>query len=56
MDRGLRVVDVTHLFPRSVMTVSLRRDIYLRRFIPDFIQLVAPKWGYDAIQRQMASR
>lgn len=56
VDRGLRVVDVTHLFPRSVMTVSLRRDIYLRRFIPDFIQLVAPKWGYDAIQRQMASR
>jgi LysR family cys regulon transcriptional activator len=52
-DRALRVVDVTHLFPKSAMTVSLRRDIYLRRFVPDFIQLVAPKWGYEAIQREM---
>ena len=56
LDRGLRIVDVTPLFPKSVMTVSLRRDIYLRRFIPDFIQLVAPKWGYDAIQREMTSK
>ena len=54
-DRGLRMVDVTHLFPSSTMTVSLRRDIYLRRFVPDFIQLVAPKWGYEAIQRAMAA-
>lgn len=54
-DRGLRVVDVTHLFPKSVMTVSLRRDIYLRRFVPDFIQLVAPQWGYEAIQKEMIS-
>jgi len=54
-DRGLRMVDVTHLFPRSTMTVSLRRDIYLRRFVPDFIQLVAPRWGYEAIQRAMAA-
>jgi LysR family cys regulon transcriptional activator len=55
VDRGLRVVDVTHLFPKSVMTVSLRRDIYLRRFIPDFIQLVAPRWNYEAIRREMAA-
>ncbi len=53
LDRGLRVVDVTRLFPRSVMTVSLRRDIYLRRYVPDFIQLVAPQWNYEAIQREM---
>ncbi|MNC86698.1 HTH-type transcriptional regulator CysB [compost metagenome] len=55
LDRGLRVVDVTRLFPRSVMTVSLRRDIYLRRYVPDFIQLVAPQWSYEAIQREMTS-
>ncbi|HET9405175.1 MAG TPA: LysR substrate-binding domain-containing protein, partial [Burkholderiales bacterium] len=34
LDRGLRVVDVTRLFPKSVMTISLRRDIYLRRYVP----------------------
>ena len=55
LDRGLRVVDVTRLFPKSVMTVSLRRDIYLRRYVPDFIQLVAPQWSYEAIQREMTS-
>jgi LysR family transcriptional regulator, cys regulon transcriptional activator len=55
-DRGLRVVDVTRLFPRSVLTVSLRRDIYLRRFIPDFIRLVAPRWDYDAIRKEMDSK
>lgn len=55
IDRGLRVVDVTRLFPRTALTVSLRRDVYLRRYVPDFIQLVAPRWSYDAIQREMAS-
>ncbi len=52
-DRGLEVRDVTRLFPKSVMMVSLRRDIYLRRFVPDFIQLVAPQWSYEAIQKAM---
>jgi LysR family cys regulon transcriptional activator len=56
VDRGLRVVDVTRLFPRTVLTVSLRRDLYLRRYVPDFIRLVAPKWSYEAIQRRMAAR
>jgi len=55
-DRGLRIVDVTRLFPRSVLTVSLRRDIYLRRYVPDFIQLVAPRWNFEAIRGEMASK
>src|SRR5688572_12131415 len=54
-DRGLRVAEVTRLFPRTELTVSLRRDIYLRRYVPDFIRLVAPKWSHEAIQRQMAA-
>lgn len=54
-DRAIKAVDVTALFPKSVMTVSLRRDVYLRRFIPDFIRLVAPQWSYEAIQKEMAS-
>ena len=52
-DRGLRIIDVTALFPKSTMTVSLRRDVYLRRYVSDFIRLVAPKWSYEAIQREM---
>jgi LysR family cys regulon transcriptional activator len=54
-DRGLRVVDVTGFFPRSVMTVSLRRDIFLRRYVPDFIQLVAPGWDRGQILCAMKS-
>jgi LysR family cys regulon transcriptional activator len=53
VDRGLRVIDVTHLFPKSVMTVSLRRDIFLRRYVPDFIQLVAPRWDRERILHAM---
>ena len=56
VDRGLRVADVTRLFPRTELTVSLRRDIYLRRYVPDFIRLVAPKWSHEAIQREIAAR
>jgi LysR family cys regulon transcriptional activator len=55
-DRGLRVADVTRLFPRTELTVSLRRDVYLRRYVPDFIRLVAPRWSYEAIQKEMAAR
>jgi LysR family cys regulon transcriptional activator len=54
-DHGLRAIDVTGLFPKTALTVSLRRDVYLRRYVPDFIQLVAPRWSYDAIQREMAT-
>lgn len=54
-DRGLRVVDVTRLFPATVLMVSLRRDIYLRRYVSDFIQLVAPRWRYAAIQEEMTA-
>ena len=53
VDRALRIKDVTHLFPRSAMTVSLRRDVFLRSYVPDFIQLVAPPWNRESILRAM---
>src|SRR5262245_5213781 len=52
-DRALRIKDVTHLFPKSAMTVSLRRDVFLRRYVPDFRQLVAPRWNHESSQRAM---
>jgi LysR family transcriptional regulator, cys regulon transcriptional activator len=48
-DRSLAASDVTDLFPKSVMTVSLRREAYLRRYVSDFVQLVAPAWNHDRI-------
>ena len=53
LDRNLVALDATNLFPRSVMTVSLRRDAYLRRYVSNFVQLVAPRWDYDSILNAM---
>lgn len=49
----LQVVDATHLFPKSVTIISLRRDIYLRKYLTDFIQMLEPKFTRDAIYRAM---
>ena len=53
IDRNLVALDATALFPRSVMTVSLRREAYLRRYVSDFVQLVAPRWTHDRILQAM---
>jgi len=52
VDRNLVALDATALFPRSVMTVSLRREAYLRH-VSDFVQLVAPRWTHDRILQAM---
>lgn len=52
-DRNLVAVDATSLFPKSVMTVSLRREAYLRHYVSDFVQLVAPRWNHDRILEEM---
>ena len=52
-DRNLVAVDATSLFPKSVMTVSLRREAYLRRYVSDFVQLIAPRWNHDRILEEM---
>jgi LysR family cys regulon transcriptional activator len=49
----LQVIDATHLFPKSVTIISLRRDIYLRRYLTDFIQMLVPTLTRDAIYRAM---
>ncbi|MGH8619350.1 MAG: LysR substrate-binding domain-containing protein [Burkholderiales bacterium] len=47
----VHAVDATQLFPRSVMVVSLRRNIYLRRYLVDFIRMLVPDLDQAAIQR-----
>lgn len=37
---GIRARDVTPLFPRSTMTISFRRNAYLRKYATDFIRMV----------------
>jgi DNA-binding transcriptional LysR family regulator len=48
---GIRWIDASHLFPASQSWVTVRRDQYLRRFMIDFIQMVAPQWSKQDIDR-----
>jgi LysR family cys regulon transcriptional activator len=48
-DTNLVGVDVSHLFPHSITYVGIRRDVYLRRYAYDFIELLAPKYDHQAI-------
>ncbi len=52
-DGGLHTVDVTRLFPESRMTISLRRGVHLRRYLTDFIAMVAPRLGRVAVAKAM---
>ena len=49
----VHIADATHLFPKSMTYISLRRDIHLRRYLTDFIQMLVPKLTRDAIHRAM---
>jgi LysR family cys regulon transcriptional activator len=49
----LHVADATHLFPKSVTIISLRRDSYLRRYLTDFLQMLVPALTREAIHRAM---
>ena len=52
-DSRLQAVDVTRLFAESVMTISLRRGVHLRRYLTDMIQLVAPQLDREAVSLAM---
>ena len=52
-DRNIAAADVTRLFPKSVMTVSLRRDTYPRRYLTDFIAMIVPQLGRENIYRAL---
>ncbi len=52
-DSRLQAVDVTRLFPGSMMIVSLRRGTHLRRYLTDLIQMIVPRLDRDAVGRAM---
>ena len=51
MRRDLVVIDVTALLPPAHMVLTVRRDIYLRRHLIEFISTIAPRWDRAAIQQ-----
>lgn len=48
-DENLHAVDVTELFPLARTRIIVRRDMFLPRYLIDFIRLVAPNWERAAI-------
>ncbi|SJM95126.1 CysB family HTH-type transcriptional regulator [Crenothrix polyspora] len=48
-DSGLRMVDVSHLFPVSTTYLGVRKEAFLRDYVYDFISLLVPKLSRKAI-------
>jgi LysR family transcriptional regulator, cys regulon transcriptional activator len=55
-DSDLIALDASHLFGPSITKIGLRRDMYLRGFIYDFMQLFAPHLTRDIVDRAIAVR
>jgi LysR family cys regulon transcriptional activator len=49
-DRGLRARDASHLFEPSTTYVRLRANTYLRKFLIDFIRMLAPHLSEEDIR------
>lgn len=50
---ALHATDVTSLLPEARMLISLRRDMYLRRHVLEFVSMVSPAWNRVAIHRAL---
>ena len=55
-DPGLGARDVTELFEPSTIYVSLRRQVYLRSFIFDFIHCLCPKLTEEHVRSKLRDR
>ena len=52
-DSKLRAVDAAKLFEPTVACIELRRENYLRSYMLDFIQRIAPQWSRETIAQAM---
>jgi LysR family cys regulon transcriptional activator len=50
-DRALRAIDAAKLFEPTFTCIELRRENYLRSYMLDFIQRIAPQWRREAIDQ-----
>lgn len=55
IDRKIAARPADHLFAPSITQIALRRDRYLRRHVIEFIEMVAPKWTRDAVEKRLRS-
>ncbi len=55
-DRRLAAINASHLFEPTITHIAIRRDSYLRDYMYDFILMIAPNWGREAIDRVVRNR
>ncbi len=48
-DQGLVRIDCSHLFPQSTTHLGVRKDMFMRGYIYDFISMIAPKFDRASI-------
>jgi LysR family cys regulon transcriptional activator len=53
-DENLGMIDASHLFPPSTTYLGIRRDAYLRGYMYEFIQLLAPQFDRKAVEAALA--
>jgi LysR family cys regulon transcriptional activator len=54
-DRGLRARDASHLFEPSSTKIGIRRGLFLRGYVYDFIELFAPTLTRPAVDAAMST-
>jgi len=55
-DADLISLDASHLFGRSITKIGLRRDMFIRGFIFDFIRMFAPHLTRELIEKAITLR
>ena len=50
-DRKLRALDASHLFESSTTRLGIKRGAYLRRYVYEFIELLAPHLPRQVVER-----
>ncbi len=56
VDQDLVALDASHLFGPSVTKIGLRKDMFVRGFIYDFIELFAPHLTQDKVKQALKLR
>lgn len=53
-DKSLRAIDASHLFESSTTRIGIRRGVYLRGYVYDFIELFAPHLTRKVVEAAMS--
>lgn len=56
LDKGLCTLDASHLFASSTTRIGLKRNAYLRGFMYDFIELMAPHLTREVVDKALELR